>query len=57
MSENQREKKKYRNIRLTMDTYVQLDKYANELSVKEKTRRVTLENAVQELLKEHFSGS
>ncbi len=47
---------KYRNIRLSMDTYKELDKFANELSFKEKTRNISLDYAVSELLKEHFSG-
>ncbi|MDA8142620.1 MAG: hypothetical protein M0T81_01400 [Thermoplasmatales archaeon] len=47
---------RYRNIRLSMDTYNELDKFANELSFKEKTRNISLDYAVSMLLKEHFSG-
>ncbi len=47
---------KYRNIRLSIDTYKELDKFANELSFKEKTRNISLDHAVSMLLKEHFSG-
>jgi len=56
MSKVETETKQYRNIRLSMDTYNELDKYANELSVKEKTRNISLDHAVSTLLKEHFSG-
>jgi hypothetical protein len=47
---------KYRNIRLSIDTYKELDNFANELSFKEKKRNISLDYAVSMLLKEHFSG-
>ncbi len=55
MSKTETKTKKYRNIRLSMNTYNRLDGYANELANKEKTRKISLDHTVQTLLDEHSS--
>lgn len=56
MSKTETETKGYRNIRLSMETWENLNNFANELAIKEGTRKISLDYAVDVLLREHASG-
>lgn len=47
----------YRNIRLSLETYQQLDTYLLELVKTKANRRISLDNAVKSLLEEHYQGN
>jgi hypothetical protein len=55
MSKQRKQTVKYRNIRLSLDTYEELDKYLFELMQKRGERRLSLDDAVKALLDEHHS--
>jgi len=46
---------KYRNIRLTIETYERLDNYRLELMQQKKDTRISLNETVATLLEEHYS--
>ena len=45
--------KKFRNIRLSIDTWRMLDSYADELAMLGRTRKISMDYAVKNLLSEH----
>jgi hypothetical protein len=44
----------YRNIRLSIDTYKQLDKYLIELIQKKGDRHITLDEAIKTLIEIYY---
>jgi hypothetical protein len=46
---------KYRNIRLSIDTYNTLDRYLLDLIQKKGDRRLTLDDAIKSLIEEYHS--
>jgi hypothetical protein len=46
---------KYRNIRLSIDTYNTLDRYLLDLIQKKGDRRLTLDDAIKSLIEDYHS--
>jgi hypothetical protein len=46
----------YRNIRLSMETYKELDKYLIELIQKRGDRRISLDEAIRSLIESYYKN-
>lgn len=57
VTKQKKETAAYRNIRLSLETYQQLDKYLLELVRTKANRRISLDKAVKSLLEEHYQGN
>lgn len=57
VTKQKKETTNYRNIRLSLETYQQLDTYLLELVKTKANRRISLDNAVKSLLEEHYQGN
>lgn len=57
VTKQKKETASYRNIRLSLETYQQLDRYLFELVKTKANRRISLDNAVKSLLEEHYQGN
>jgi hypothetical protein len=45
----------YRNVRLSIDTYMKLDKYLLELIQKRSDRHISLDEAIKSLIEAYYS--
>jgi hypothetical protein len=55
MIKQRKDSVKYRNVRLSIETYNKLDRYLLELMQKRGDRRISLDDAVKSLIEEyHF---
>ena len=55
MVKQRKEDVDYRNVRLSIDTYNKLDKYLLELMQKRRDRHISLDEAINSLLEDHYS--
>jgi hypothetical protein len=45
----------YRNVRLSIDTYHKIDKYLLELMQKRGDRHISLDEAINSLIEDHYA--
>ena len=55
MIKQRKDSVKYRNVRLSIETYNRLDRYLLELMQKRGDRRVSLDDAIKSLIEEYHS--
>jgi hypothetical protein len=53
MIKQRKDSVKYRNVRLSIETYNKLDRYLLELMQKRGDRRVSLDDAIKSLIEEY----